>query len=249
MNLLLIGCGKMGTSLVQGWQKSGIKNIQIVDPALGKTIDKLPANFKPDYLVVAIKPQAFASVLPDFKKFDGKVISIAAGKSIKSIKKLLGANRVIIRAMPNLPATIGLGVTGVYSASKLKPDEQKEITKLLTACGEVIWLKKEQDIDKITAISGSGPAYVFLFIDSMLKAAEKLGFSPEQANKIVINTLLGSTKMLEKLELSASQLMQNVASKGGTTEAALKVFKSKKFGNIINSAVQAAFKRAGQLSE
>ena len=248
MNILLIGCGKMGSSLLQGWKKSGIKNVQVIDPALGKTAAKIPVNFKPDYMVLAIKPQSFAAVLPELKKYNCPAISIAAGKSIKSIKKLLG-NRVIIRAMPNLPATIGMGVTGVFSASKLNPMAKKQVTSLLAACGSVIWLKKEEDINKITAISGSGPAYVFLFAESMVKAAEKLGFSVEQANELVFSTMLGSLKMAEKSDVSLASLITNVASKGGTTEAALKIFKSRKFGSIIDSAVQAAYKRAQQLAD
>lgn len=247
MKILLIGCGKMGSAMLNGWKKSGITGVEVIDPALGKEVGDLPKNFSPDYIVVAVKPQEMGNVLPTIAKFSGKVISIAAGKKIKFIMSHMG-KRTIIRAMPNLPAVLGQGVTGAFSNKQLTTLERRDITKILSAFGELVWVKKESEIDMVTAISGSGPAYVFLFAQGLIEAAENMGFNSNQAEMLVFGTLKGSLNLAEKSGMDLDELIKSVASKGGTTEAALKVFKAKNFKKIIGQAASAARKRSMQLS-
>lgn len=248
MKILLIGCGKMGSAMLSGWKRSGISGVEVIDPALGKEVGDLPKNYAPDYIVIAIKPQEMEKVLPTIAKFGGKVISIAAGKKIKFIMSHMG-KRTIIRAMPNLPAVLGQGVTGAFANKQLTTMERKQVTQILSAFGELVWVKKESEIDSVTAISGSGPAYLFLFAEGMMEAAEKFGFNKVQAKQLVFTTLKGSLNLAEKSGLELSELINNVASKGGTTEAALKVFKKKNFKKIIGDAANAAKKRSMQLSD
>ena len=247
MKILLVGCGKMGSAMLDGWKKAGIKNVQIIDPALGKKVEDLPKRYRPNYIVLAIKPQEMANVLPSLKSIDGIVISIAAGKKISFIQKYMGI-RHVVRAMPNLPAVLGQGVTGAVMSKPLSSDKKKEVDKILSAFGKLVWVKKEADIDAITAISGSGPAYVFLFAEGMVEAAKKFGFTNQQARDLVFATIKGSANMAEASDKELSELISNVASKGGTTEAALKVFKSKNFKKTIGMAADAAKKRSVQLS-
>ena len=186
-------------------------------------------------------------MLPDLKSINGKVISIAAGKKISFIQKNMG-QRLVVRAMPNLPAVLGQGVTGAVASKALGAADKKEVDKILSAFGKLVWVNKEADIDSITAISGSGPAYVFLFAEGMVEAAKKMGFSTAQARDLVFATIRGSANMAESSELELAELINNVASKGGTTEAALKVFKAKNFKKTIGLAAAAAKKRSVQLS-
>ena len=248
MKILLVGCGKMGSAMLSGWKKSGISGVEVIDPALGKDVGDLPKNFKPDYIVIAIKPQEMTNVLPSLKRFEGKIISIAAGKKIQFIAKLMG-QRIIIRAMPNLPAVLGQGVTGAFCNKKLNAQQLEDASKILSAFGELVWLKKEAEIDAVTAISGSGPAYVFLFAEGMMEAAINMGFTKAAAKKLVFATLKGSINLAEKSGIELGELIKNVASKGGTTEAALEVFKAKNFKKIIADAAGAAKKRSIQLSD
>jgi pyrroline-5-carboxylate reductase len=247
MKILLVGCGKMGSAMLNGWKKAGIKNVQVIDPALGKTVANLPKRYKPDYIVLAIKPQEIVNVLPQLKGLDGIVISIAAGKKISFIQKYMGI-RHVVRAMPNLPALIGQGVTGAVVSKPLNSEKKKEVSNILSAFGKLVWVKKETDIDAITAISGSGPAYVFLFAEGMVEAAKNLGFTTQQARDLVFATIKGSANMAEGSKQELSELINNVASKGGTTEAALNVFKAKNFKKTIVEAANAAKKRSIQLS-
>jgi pyrroline-5-carboxylate reductase len=144
---------------------------------------------------------------------------------------------------------LGQGVTGAVANKSLNENEQKEADQILSAFGKLVWVKKESDIDSVTAISGSGPAYVFLFAEAMMEAAKKYGFTKEQAKKLVFTTIKGSINLAEKSDMELDQLISNVASKGGTTEAALKQFKARNFKKIIVNAADAAKKRSFQLSD
>lgn len=246
----------MGSAMLTGWIKSGIKadNIRVIDPYTSpegvkrfKTLNELDF-FEPDYVVVAVKPQMLVDTLPALKKFKNAVfISIAAGKRIQLFKNILGTDK-IVRAMPNLPALIGEGVTGIYAENL--DDKQAEIGRLFNSLGKTVWLKSEDMVDSITAISGSGPAYVFLFIQSLIEAAQELGFEEIDAKNIATQTVLGSAKNVEYSTESAVILKENVTSKGGTTAAALSVLEDNNaLKELVKEAAKAAFARSKELSE
>lgn len=256
MNILLIGCGKMGSAMLSGWLKSGIPadNIKVVDP-FSSTDDvecftKLEAltNFKPDYVIVAVKPQMLEETLPDLKRFDGACfVSIAAGKKIKFFARHLDTTKVV-RAMPNLAALIGEGVTGIFTEDKTV--DKADIEKMFTPLGNFLWLESEDMVDSITAISGSGPAYVFLFIQSLIDAARELGFNEKDARDIATQTVLGAANTVKQSSDTATTLKENVTSKGGTTAAALAVLEDQEaMGRLIQDAAKAAFEKSKELSE
>jgi pyrroline-5-carboxylate reductase len=249
MKILLVGCGKMGSAMMNGWKKAGLKDIKIVDPALGKEFSALPKDYQPDYVVIAVKPQSFGDTLPALKEFSKAVsISIAAGKTIKSIQRFLPQSAVV-RTMPNLPAIIGQGITAAFTSAKLSGATKADVEKILKANGKLAWVKKEADLDAVTAISGSGPAYVFLFADALVEAGVELGLSKELSKELALQTIKGSVELAEAAKEDLLTLKQNVTSKGGTTEAALKVFESKDvLRALVKKAAKAAQKRAKELS-
>ena len=200
-------------------------------------------------IILAVKPQDFDNVLAEIKSSikNQLVISIAAGITASYIEKRLGKVRVI-RTMPNLPAQVGQGMTGI---SKGKYAGQKDLAiavKLFNKIGETV-VVEEKWLDAITAVSGSGPAYVFLFAEMLTQAAKQLGFSDAVAKKLVLQTLKGSLNLLENSNEDASVLRERVTSKGGTTQAALNVFSKHKFQETFTQALKAAKKRAGELSK
>ena len=249
MKILLVGCGKMGSAMMNGWKKARIKDIKIVDPALGKDFSALPKNYHPDYVVIAVKPQSFSETLPSLKPFSKAIfISIAAGKTIKSIQKLLPKSAVV-RTMPNLPAIIGQGITAAFTSAKLSANIKAGVEKILKANGKLVWVKKEADLDSVTAISGSGPAYLFLFADALAQAGVELGLSKDLSKELALQTIKGSVSLAELAKEDLLTLKQNVTSKGGTTEAALKVFEGKDaLRKLVTKAAKAAQKRSKELS-
>lgn len=257
MKILLIGCGKMGSAMMDGWLQSGIKAsaITIVDPfykgraAAYKSTDELPKKYAPDVVILAIKPQSLDEALLDLARFKNALfISIVAGKTIASIQKHLG-NVKVVRTMPNLPAVIGQGVIAAVSAKRLSADDKEAVGDILEPCGKLLWFKDEKLIDSVTAISGSGPAYVFLFAQSLVEAGIELGLDDVTAKILALETIKGSAMLAESSEYSLDGLKVNVTSKGGTTEAALKVLeKGNVLKKLIKDAAKQAKKRAGELS-
>jgi pyrroline-5-carboxylate reductase len=181
------------------------------------------------------------------------IISIAAGITIDSLSQWLGspsqAYGHVVRCMPNTPALVAAGVTGMASTSSLSTQEREVATNLLTAVGEVVWVETDQSIDAVTALSGSGPAYVFLFLESLIQGAVELGLTADQAKKLALATLAGSTHLAQASNDTPSVLREKVTSKGGTTAAALDVFKNNNFTEIVKQAMRAADKRAAELSK
>lgn len=256
MKILLVGCGKMGGAMMAGWLKSGVSldNITVVDPLYEgrnafKTLAELPAGFKTDFVVLAVKPQNIDDVAAELKKFSDSVfISIIAGKKIDYFKKYLPKS-YFVRTMPNLPSLIGKGVTAAISSQPLSEQIQASVEQLLKPCGKLIWLKDENLMDAVTAISGSGPAYVFLFAQSLIEAATGLGLDEETAKSLVFGTIRGSIKLAEKSGDNLATLKQNVTSKGGTTEAALAILEENdKLKKLIISAANQAKQRSSELS-
>lgn len=203
-------------------------------------------------VIFAVKPQIIASVAPAYAQIarNALMISVAAGTSIESLNEWLVTPRALVRAMPNLPASIGMGITAAY-ASPSTPDKDRQLAaRLLSAIGEFVWVDREDMLDAVTAVSGSGPAYVFLLAEALAAAGERVGLPREVARILARKTIEGAGALLADIEMSPAELRKSVTSPGGTTEAALKVLMSDaQFENLIAEAVQAATARAAQLSK
>jgi pyrroline-5-carboxylate reductase len=264
-SILLIGCGKMGGALLRGWIRQKAVRVIVVDPApqprdlkAAKKItwlnspDKINPAFRPDAIVLAIKPQMMAATLPAFARYKNSVfLSIAAGQTLGRLSEMLdGGNRAIVRAMPNLPASVGAGMSVAVANSHVTANQRVLCDTLLRAAGDVAWVKKEALIDPVTAVSGSGPAYVFALVEAMAAAGEKLGLSPKLSMQLARQTIIGSGALLAQSPESAKALRQAVTSPGGTTEATLKILLAKKgLFDLMLRAMQAAAKRAAALAK
>ncbi len=260
--IALIGCGKMGQALLRGWLNAGIKasHIVVVEPSGVKNMPgKIPVLKKPgrklktcDIIVLAVKPQVMDDVCKSLKPFvapGALVLSIAAGRSIKSLEKIFGRNQAVVRAMPNLPAAIGLGMTAAVANKNAAETQKKAAHKLLSSVGRVEWIKDEKLIDAVTAVSGSGPAYVFLLIEILARAAERAGLGKALSMTLARQTVAGSAALAHlDSKTDAATLRKNVTSPGGTTEAALEILMDGKMQRIFDRAVAKAKKRGRELS-
>lgn len=235
----------MGAALYKAW--SNKIQVQLCDR-------KTKPDLESKTLVLAIKPQDLENTINDlFKRGYNKellskkvIISIMAGVSIEKLKKITGSDK-IIRCMPNLPLIVDQGVTGWIATKNVKNHEV--YSALFESFGTSIQLKKEEEIDAITALAGSSPAYFFAFCESLEKAALAQGFSPEIAQEIAQKSFIGAAKLLDSSKLSARKWREAVTSKGGTTAAALESFKESGLQESMNNAVNAAIKRAKELSK
>lgn len=264
--LVLVGAGKMGSALLSGWLTKGLTPDQVAvrEPYASPEITALEAqglslnapvaeiaDRKPALVLIAVKPQAMADVLPEWQPLvrPGTVfLSIAAGTGLERLEELLGADVHAVRAMPNTPASVGRGMT-VACANRHVTSAQKALAdQLLSAVGEVGWVENEALIDAVTAISGSGPAYVFHLVECLAAAGEALGLDPELAMKLARETVSGSGEMLHQLDEPASVLRANVTSPGGTTAAALDVLMGE-LSPLMRRAAVAARDRARELGK
>ncbi|MEE8249840.1 MAG: pyrroline-5-carboxylate reductase [Gammaproteobacteria bacterium] len=264
-NILLVGCGNMGRALVKGWltEGRGPKRIQVVDPdteaasvarELGvKAVTNLSEVQLPvEVIVLAVKPQQLESVLPAYRDLVAAgtvVLSIAAGKPIEFYEHALGGEPAIVRGMPNTPAAICQGMTVLSASRAVTADQHALCQALMAAVGEVAWLEDEQLMDAVTAVSGSGPAYVFLFIECLTDAAVSAGLERNLARQLAEQTVAGAGAYALGSEQEADELRRRVTSPGGTTEAALEILMSQDaFPALLVQAVQAASKRARELA-
>ncbi|MGI9378277.1 MAG: pyrroline-5-carboxylate reductase [Methyloligellaceae bacterium] len=263
--LYLVGAGKMGSALLSGWLAEGLDPEKVIvqdpsPPADAKSLfeqHNISCGKSPELagaakiIVLATKPQIFDNVLPGLvKKLDDRtlILSIAAGKTIADIQSILGP-RPIVRAMPNTPAAVNAGITVAVANDRVSDDQVQQAQSLLGTVGEVAWIDEESLMDAVTAVSGSGPAYVFLLAECLSRAAEKAGLSPELAQLLARKTIWGSGVLLDRSPETASTLRSNVTSPGGTTEAALKVLMSESgLAELLEEAVNAAKKRSRELS-
>jgi pyrroline-5-carboxylate reductase len=261
----VIGFGNMGQALVRGWLARGYEAgaIQVVDPvaaarenaaALGvsaaERIGAVPGR-KPEVVVLAVKPNQVAGVLGQCRAVAGEAVflSIAAGKTIAQLAAGLGARAPIVRAMPNTPAAIGKGMTVLVSNANVAPAQRDICGALLQAVGAIAWLDDERDMDAVTAVSGSGPAYVFLLIECLERAAVEAGLSSELGRRLALATVAGAGAYAEAAGEPPSELRRRVTSPGGTTQAALAVLGSENgLAELVSRAVQAAAKRSRELS-
>jgi pyrroline-5-carboxylate reductase len=263
-NIVLAGAGKMGGALLTGWLSQGLDgcNVAVIEPHPVTEISALSArgvrfNPKPKdigavaALVVAVKPQMFREAAVQLKSFVGPatlLVSIMAGTTIASLAEACGG--AVVRAMPNTPAAIGRGITVAVAADTVSAAQRAMADALLRATGAVEWVEDEGLIDAVTAVSGSGPAYVFLLAEELARAGVEAGLPPELATKLARATVAGSGELLHRSELDASTLRQNVTSPGGTTAAALEVLMAVDgFGPLMTRAVAAATKRSKELAK
>lgn len=265
--LLLVGSGNMGLALLAGWIERGLPATQVVvqDPSpppaareyLAKhgitahaSVEKLPAP--PSVIVMAVKPQIMEQVLPACARHVGPdtvVLSIAAGRTIASFEKALPPGTAVVRAMPNTPASVGRGITVATPNARVTAAQRTACDTLLQAVGEVAWVEAEGDIDAVTAVSGSGPAYVFYLAECMAAAGIAAGLAPELAHKLARCTVAGSGELLHRSDLGADVLRQNVTSPNGTTYAALQVLMADDgMKPLLERAIAAATKRSRELA-
>jgi pyrroline-5-carboxylate reductase len=264
--LLLLGAGKMGGAMLEGWLKLGLDPVKVgaIDPHLppeaaaalastGIEVNPDLASFgTPAVVLLAIKPQmmeeAMASVAPLFGS-GTLAVSIMAGKTIAGIAALLPANTAIVRAMPNTPAAVGRGITAAVPNGFVTPVQKAAADALLRSTGAIEWVEDEALIDAVTAVSGSGPAYVFHLVEAMAAAGAAAGLPPDLAMRLARATVSGSGELLHQSDLPAATLRQNVTSPGGTTAAALSVLMAEDgLTPLVEKAVLAAQKRAGELA-
>jgi pyrroline-5-carboxylate reductase len=202
-----------------------------------------------DVLMVAVKPQDAKSALASISIGRQLVISIAAGITLDALSRWLGGHRKLVRCMPNTPALIGAGIAGLYALPDVSDAERKIAESILAAVGEIVWVPEERLLDPVTAVSASGPAYVFWFIEQLAASAQKLGIEKDAALKLALHTVLGAAKLAASSTDSPATLRKNVTSRGGTTEAALKVFDEEKIAERFARAIEAASRRATELGQ
>jgi pyrroline-5-carboxylate reductase len=260
--LLLIGCGNMGAALAEGWLAHGLpkSHLHIVEPqpsprtlALGANLHAvLPQNMTPRAILLAVKPQmieaAMADVAPCVSN-DSLVVSIAAGTSLAQLARGLAGKAHLVRAMPNTPAAIGAGISALYAPASVPEADKALAQQLLEAAGKVVWLEAEEQMAAVTALSGSGPGYIFYLIECLTRAGEALGLRAEMAQALALETLLGSAKLALKTGEDPAVLRRQVTSPNGTTEAGLDVLMSENgLGKLIHHTLEAAAKRARELA-
>ena len=264
MNILIIGGGNMGLTYAQAFLRSLVttreqlmilehlpeKAVQLSELNLGTVyLDSKDCIKKADVVILAVKPQDSVALFEQIKPNTegGQVfLSIMAGVKIKTIQDVLGVKKVI-RAMPNLPAQIGQGMTAFTSADEVTRLELVMVQNLLATTGKAVYVEKEAMIDATTAISGSGPAYVYYFMDAMIQAAKQMGFSEAEAELLVVQTFTGAVDLYNKSDITCNEWIKRVASRGGTTEAALNSFINNSLHQDIIDGTMAALKRAEEL--
>ena len=264
--LLLVGAGKMGGALLEGWLKQGLDpaTVFIQDPALSDMMQafatrhgivandapELPAA--PAVILIAVKPDVAEKLLPEVEPMLGEssvVLSIAAGRTLESLSRYMPETAAIVRAMPNTPASVGQGITVCVANAKVTPQQKGECDALLSAVGQVIWVDDEALLDPVTAVSGSGPAYVFLLAECMEAAGIEAGLPRDLAEQLARATVAGAGELLRRSDLEPASLRENVTSPKGTTAAALEVLMSDDaLKGLVTRAVAAATKRSRELS-
>ncbi len=265
MKITFIGGGNMAVALIGGMKKKGFSaaGIQVVEP-VPEGRERLTAAFgvrctpvvdaaalNCEVVILAVKPQQMREAVTSMAGKLGAqlVISIAAGLRVGDIGRWLGGHRKIVRTMPNTPALIGAGITGLYADPSVDQEGRDKAEKILAAVGRTVWIDDEAQMDAVTAISGSGPAYVFYFIEAIEAAARQLGFDDPAARLLAVETFLGAARLAESSADPVALLRERVTSKGGTTEAALKSFAADRLGETIERGVRAAAARGRELGD
>src|SRR5262245_8390932 len=262
--LVLVGAGKMGSAMLDGWLARGLKPRQIVviEPQPGKVLKSLARRglrLNPKIkatvasaVVIAVKPQSASEALQPLAGYIDKstlVLSIMAGRTIAFLEKSLPPRTAIVRAMPNTPAAIGRGISVAVANPNVSTHQRSQASKLLASIGKVEWVVDEALMDAVTALSGSGPAYVFLLAETMASAGIAAGLPPALATRLARETVAGAGELLHRSDVDAATLRQNVTSPGGTTAAALEVLMGPGgFDRLLTQAIGAATRRSRDLA-
>jgi pyrroline-5-carboxylate reductase len=260
--LLLIGCGNMGAALAEGWLAHGLpkSHLHIVEPQLGPRALALGANphtamppdIAPRVVLLAVKPQMIDAAMADVAPHVGAhtvVISIAAGTSLAQMARGLAGKGHHIRAMPNTPAAIGAGISALFAQASVPEADKALAQSLMQAAGKVVWLEAEEQMAAVTALSGSGPGYIFYLLECLTRAGEAQGLRADLAQTLALETLLGSAKLALQSSEDPAVLRRQVTSPNGTTQAGLDVLMSENgLGKLIHHTLDAAAKRARELA-
>lgn len=265
--IAFIGAGNMAVALIEGLIAHGTKPqcITVSSPTIGPqhsvcqqfsvrvTQDNQIAAEQADILILAVKPQQLAVVAPSLREIVQRrkplVISIAAGVRTQTLAVWLGDGVTIVRSMPNLPAKIQAGVVGLYADTRVPKADRALAETILTSIGLVVWVESEATMDVVTAVSGSGPAYIFLMLEAMETAAVSLGLNPESAHLLTLQTARGAIEMVAQTDGLPAVLRKQVTSPGGTTEAAIQIFEQGQFHDLFKQALTAARDRSVALSQ
>jgi pyrroline-5-carboxylate reductase len=264
--LLLVGCGKMGLALLKGWRaKNSAAHVHIVEPVGNPAIGGDDVTFYPsaeamlvppkvDAVILAVKPQLMAKVAPSYKGFAASgalTISIAAGTTAAQLSAWLGGSRAIVRVMPNTPAAVGEAMAVCYADPAVSPAQRALAAGLMQAVGHVAWIDSEEAMHAVTAVSGSGPAYLFAFIEALAKAAENAGLPSELAAHLARQTVVGSALLARDSSDPPAKLRADVTSPGGTTAAGLAVLQGDAgaLDQLLTRTVEAAANRSRELAE
>lgn len=264
--LAILGGGNMGRALIGGLLQQGTRPEHI---NVGETLDSARESLALDFgirahadnvdaaqssalIVVAVKPQAVGPVLtalrPLLERNSPVVVSVAAGIRVAALESWCGAGVPVVRAMPNRPALVGAGATGLFAPAHVTQGPRRQAERVMQAVGEVVWLASEEDLDIVTALSGSGPAYFFLLAELMTQAAIELGLEPSAARRLALATLHGSGQLAYSSDGDLTRLRAEVTSKGGTTEAAMQVLNCAELPGLIARALEAAARRSRELA-
>lgn len=265
MKIAFLGGGNMANALIggliaKGFERGSLSVIELSPAARerlavthGVQASTAPdeATAQADTLVLAVKPQDLRAALSGLAGIlkQKLVISIAAGVRLDALSRWLDGHRKLVRCMPNTPALIGAGISGLYALPEVSPAERQQAETVLGAVGEVIWLPEERLLDPVTAVSASGPAYVFWLIEQMAQAGQKMGIAQDLSLRLALQTVVGAARLAASSGESPAQLRKNVTSKGGTTEAALEVFDEEKLAERFARALEAGSRRAAALGD
>jgi pyrroline-5-carboxylate reductase len=262
-----VGTGNMATAIMGGLLAAGYQPDQISggDPSdsareqwAARGITALSADAaeviaEADLVILAVKPQVMQAVTHSLRgtlKQDAVVMSIAAGVTVKALQEMFENPELrVVRCMPNTPALIGLGASGLFASRAVSPEQKKQVGSVMEVVGTAFWLEQESQIDAVTAVSGSGPAYFFAFIEAMIKAGEKLGLEQAIATQLTLQTALGAASLAKNSHESIDILRKNVTSPGGTTARALDSFDRAGLSKVVSQAMEACFDRAVEMSE
>lgn len=264
--LAFLGGGNMGRALIGGLLQRGTRPEHITvgeayEPAraslakdfgIAATADNAAAIEGAAVVVVAVKPQDAGAVLtplaPVIQRTQPVVVSVCAGLRVSALEAWCGGNISVVRSMPNRPALVGAGATGLFASPNVSASHRAKAEAVMSAVGEVVWVPTEEALDVVTALSGSGPAYFFLLAELMMQAAVDLGLEPKSAQRLAVATLHGAGLLVRSSDGDLARLRAEVTSKGGTTEAALKVLNGADLRGIVARALEAATQRGGELA-
>jgi pyrroline-5-carboxylate reductase len=265
VKIAFLGGGNMAGALIgglaaKGYDRSSISVVEISPAARERLAAQHAVHASPapdaatmaaDVLVLAVKPQDMRAALLGLPQNlnEKLVISIAAGVRLDALSRWLGGHRKLVRCMPNTPALIGAGIAALCALPDVSAVEREKAESILAAVGEVVWVDEERLLDPVTALSASGPAYVFWFIEQLAASGEKLGLPGDTARKLAMQTVLGAAKLAAQSDKPPAELRKQVTSKGGTTEAALNVFNEEKLAERILKALEAASRRGAVLGD